>query len=146
MYSLMHCIRSVSCYAQQQMKLLMGECLIFLASTLRDIPSHLGSSRDPSMSEINHKEAKMTLPATLIHANPEYAYVRLQSGIETTVNLRDIAQHLDTVKRDIDFVPRVDETVEVDTVNIQNQSNEPPNIEQSALPPEAITNDINTYF
>ena len=36
-------------------------------------------------------------PATLIHANPEYAHVRLQSGIETTVSIRDVAQHPDTI-------------------------------------------------
>ena len=30
-------------------------------------------------------------PATLIHANPEYAHVRLASGVETTVSLREVA-------------------------------------------------------
>ena len=30
-------------------------------------------------------------PATLLHANPDYAHVQLPSGIETTVNIRDIA-------------------------------------------------------
>ena len=30
-------------------------------------------------------------PATLIHANPEYAHIRLDSGAETTVNVRDLA-------------------------------------------------------
>ena len=34
-------------------------------------------------------------PAELIHANPNYAHVRLPSGIETTVNLRDVARHPD---------------------------------------------------
>ena len=148
MYSLMHCIRSVPCYAQQQMKLLMRECLIFLASPLWDVPSHLAWVKPGPIYVRNQprrsKNDPIVSPATLIHANLEYAHVRLQSGIETTVNLRDIAQHPDTVERNIDFVPRVDENVEVDTVNIQNQNNEPPNIEQSASPPEASTNDINT--
>ena len=31
-------------------------------------------------------------PATLLHANPSYAHVRLQSGTETTVSIRDIAR------------------------------------------------------
>ena len=30
-------------------------------------------------------------PATLLHANPSYAHIQLPSGIETTVNVRDIA-------------------------------------------------------
>ena len=30
-------------------------------------------------------------PATLIHANPEYAHVKLPSGVETTVSVRDLA-------------------------------------------------------
>ena len=33
-------------------------------------------------------------PATLLHANPQYAHVRL--GVETTVNIHDIAPHPDT--------------------------------------------------
>ena len=33
------------------------------------------------------------VPATLLHANPQYAHVRLQSGRETTVNLRDVSRH-----------------------------------------------------
>jgi len=32
-------------------------------------------------------------PATLLYANPQYAHVRLPSGVEITVCLRDIAQH-----------------------------------------------------
>ena len=35
------------------------------------------------------------VPAELIHVNPNYAHVRLPSGIETTVNLRDVARHPD---------------------------------------------------
>ena len=31
-------------------------------------------------------------PATLLHANPSYAHVRLQSGVETTVSIRDLAR------------------------------------------------------
>ena len=34
--------------------------------------------------------------ATLIHANPQYAHVRLQSGVETTVSLRDVSRHPDS--------------------------------------------------
>ena len=34
-------------------------------------------------------------PATL-HANPQYAHVCLPSGVETTVNICDIAPHPDT--------------------------------------------------
>ena len=30
--------------------------------------------------------------ATLLHANPQYAHVRLPSGVETTVSIRDLAQ------------------------------------------------------
>ena len=30
--------------------------------------------------------------ATLLHANPQYARVRLPSGVETTVSIRDLAQ------------------------------------------------------
>ena len=31
------------------------------------------------------------MPATLLHVNPQYANIRLPSGIETTVNIREIA-------------------------------------------------------
>ena len=31
------------------------------------------------------------IEATLIHANPAFAHVKLPSGVETTVNIRDIA-------------------------------------------------------
>ena len=31
-------------------------------------------------------------PATLLHDNPMYAHVRLPSGVETTVNIRDLAR------------------------------------------------------
>lgn len=48
------------------------------------------------------KNDPIVTSATLIHANPEYAHVRLQSGVETTVNLRDIAQHPETLR---DFEP-----------------------------------------
>ena len=34
-------------------------------------------------------------PATLLHANPTYAHVRLPSGVETTVSMRDIARQPD---------------------------------------------------
>ena len=34
-------------------------------------------------------------PATLLHANPSCAQVRLPSGVETTVSIRDVARHPD---------------------------------------------------
>ena len=34
--------------------------------------------------------------ATLIHVNPQYAHVRLQSGVETTASLRDVSRHPDS--------------------------------------------------
>lgn len=40
----------------------------------------------------NKYEAPVT-PATLLHVNPEYAHVRLPSGTETTVSLRDVAPY-----------------------------------------------------
>ena len=40
----------------------------------------------------NKYEAPVS-PATLLHANPEYAHIRLPSGTETTVSLRDLAPH-----------------------------------------------------
>ena len=35
-------------------------------------------------------------PATLLHVNPSYAHVRLQSGVETTVSIRDLARQPQT--------------------------------------------------
>lgn len=46
------------------------------------VRKHVKSSKnDPPVS-----------PATLLHANPEYAHVRLPSGHETTVSIRDISE------------------------------------------------------
>ena len=39
------------------------------------------SKNDPTVSS-----------ATLLHANPSYAHVRLPSGVETTVSIRDLAR------------------------------------------------------
>ena len=50
-------------------------------------------------------------PATLLHANPSYAHVRLPSGVETTVSMRDIARQpndenvIDNAATSPDFSP-----------------------------------------
>ena len=54
------------------------------------------SKNDPPVSQ-----------AVLLHANPEYAHVRLPSGIQTTVSLRDIARHPDGVE---EVLPNSDST------------------------------------
>ena len=40
-----------------------------------------------------HKNAPAVTEATLIHANPEYAHVQLPSGVQTTVNIKELARH-----------------------------------------------------
>ena len=40
-----------------------------------------------------HKNAPPVIEGNLLHANPQYAHVQLPSGVETTVNIRDISQH-----------------------------------------------------
>ena len=60
-------------------------------------------------------------------------------GVETTVNLRDIAQHPDTV--DIDIVP----DVETDDMNFQGPVNEPSHVDQSkqsVMPREPVMGDM----
>ena len=56
----------------------------------------------------NHvKQNKMSPPvsyATLINANPEYAHVRLDSGVETTVSLRDLAPSPSAVEETVETV------------------------------------------
>ena len=64
----------------------------------RTIPSWLKPG--PIYVKNHTRKSKYDPPAssaTLIHVNPQYAHVRLQSGVETTVSLRDIAQHPDTI-------------------------------------------------
>ena len=56
------------------------------------------------------KSDPLVSPATLIHANPQYAHVRLQSGVKTTVKLRDIARHPDMVEEDVGIIPIADIT------------------------------------
>ena len=60
----------------------------------RSIPSWVKPGR---VYVRNHtKRSKNDPPvtsATLVHANPEYAHIRLDSGVETTVNIRDLAPH-----------------------------------------------------
>ena len=42
------------------------------------------------------KNDPVVTAATLIHANPQSAHIRLPSGVETTVSLRDVARHPDS--------------------------------------------------
>ena len=42
--------------------------------------------------------------ATLVHANPEYAHIRLDSGVETTVNIRDLAPYPVETTEEVDDV------------------------------------------
>ena len=65
--------------------------------------------------------------ATLLHANPEYAHVRLPSGTETTVSVRDIARHPSTMD---DFpeervVPSNSEVDNVEILNTEEQTTDP---------------------
>ena len=126
------------------MKLLTRECSTIRANPLLDVQSHHGSSQDPLVRNQPRKSKNdpIVSPATLIHANPEYAHVRLQSGVETTVNLRDIAQHPDTVERDDDSVPNV----ETDTMNSQGPIDEPSSVvdqsEKSAMPKEPLMDNV----
>jgi hypothetical protein len=41
----------------------------------------------------NSKNDPPVSPATLLHANPQYAHVLLPSGVETTVSIRDLAHY-----------------------------------------------------
>ena len=41
----------------------------------------------------NSKNNPPVSPATLLHANPQYAHVLLPSGVETTVSIRDLAHY-----------------------------------------------------
>ena len=77
------------------------------------------------------------ISATFLHANPEYAHVRLPSGTETTVSMRDIAQHPTTI----------DDYSEVPTTNSNNpdqsvQASNSNNINQSDR--ETISENIDT--
>jgi hypothetical protein len=38
-----------------------------------------------------HKDSLLVEPATLIHANPQYALIRYESGKEDTVSLEDLS-------------------------------------------------------
>ena len=80
----------------------------------------------------NHvKQNKMSPPvssATLINANPEYAHVRLDSGVETTVSLRDLAPSPSAVQ--------VEEDVET-TVNSDSHSDPLPILQE--LPDNPVT-------
>ena len=59
-------------------------------------------------------------PATLIHANSSHAHVRLPSGVETTVNIRDLAQQPQDVELNVNqsnldgAIPTSQETFVVD--------------------------------
>ena len=64
----------------------------------RTIPSWLKPG--PVYVKNHTRKSKNDPPAssaTLIHVNPQYAHVRLPSGVETTVSLRDVARHPDTI-------------------------------------------------
>jgi hypothetical protein len=39
----------------------------------------------------DHKDSPWVEPATLIHANPQYALIRYESGKEDTVSLEDLS-------------------------------------------------------
>ena len=56
------------------------------------------------------------MPATLLHANPQYAYVQLPSGIETTVSLREISPAIDTTTSDTSFDNYYDNSIPIDNV------------------------------
>ena len=72
-------------------------------------------------------------PATLLHANPSYAHVRLPSGVETTVSMRDIARQpnneniLDHSLISDDLNPAVSNQLET---------------HESSVPTSAVENDI----
>ena len=44
----------------------------------------------------------MVIEATLLDANPQYAHIRLASGTETTVDIRDIAPHHESIDQSRD--------------------------------------------
>ena len=48
------------------------------------------------------KNEPMVIEATLLDANPHYAHIRLASGTETTVNIRDIAPHHESIDQSRD--------------------------------------------
>jgi hypothetical protein len=46
------------------------------------------------------KNDPLVTQATILHVNPQYAHIRLPSGVETTVSLRDVARHPHGGERD----------------------------------------------
>ena len=72
-------------------------------------------------------------PATLLHANPSYAHVRLPSGVETTVSMRDIARQPND-ENVIDNSPTFTDL----NPAISNQTD----IHESSVSPSAVETDI----
>lgn len=87
------------------------------------------------------KNDPIVSPATLIHANSEYVHMCLQSGVETTVNLRDIAQHPETVR---DF-ESIQDTPTDTTMNSEALTEKPASTTPSVTPPLESVNDTNTH-
>ena len=62
------------------------------SNSRKSIPSRMKAG--PVYIRNRPKFSKGTPPvveATRLHANPQYAHVRLPSGVETTVNIRDLS-------------------------------------------------------
>ena len=77
------------------------------SSTGKSIPSWVKPGPVYVRNHIrNSKNDPPVSQATLVHANPEYAHIRLPSGFETTVSIRDLAQFPE--QSTIDDVPQGD--------------------------------------
>ena len=148
----LHSIRSLLCTATNQTPHERMFNFTRKSTSGKGIPSWLKASETVLVK--NHTRKSKNDPpvtsATLIHANPEYAHVRLQSGTETTVSMRDIARHPDSM---VDFSteqPVIDTQSfdlpdQVDVANLQVNSSDPvsegpvyePDVHDSVSTPES---------
>ena len=79
----------------------------------KTIPSWIKPGPIYVRNPVRGKNDPPVSPATLLHVNPMYAHVRLPSGTETTVSLRDIAR---CPSDDNPRNPNIDEPSETDIV------------------------------